>query len=285
MKAVFVQRLGPQTASYRYRTEMPARQLGMSVNASENGEEGVEADVLVIAKPTPTDVELATTMKAQGVKIVADFCDDHFRHPTWGRVYTDLAQLADRIVVATENMAGRLVKYLGKRPDAIIPDPYEEPGQAPHADGRRYLWFGGPTNLKDLRPWFPSFEGRDLTILTLDPRQTLPMEYRPWTKEAQTVELSQANLVILPTRKGVEYKSPNRLVNALRAGCFPICGDQIPSYHEFRRVAWVGSFQTGIKWAEACQSELNDRVAEGQAYIEKFSIEAVSTLWLQVIES
>jgi hypothetical protein len=96
--------------------------------------------------------------------------------------------------------------------------------------------------------------------------------------------LQESQIVLLPTRAGVEYKSANRLVNAIRAGCFPVCG-ALPSYKEFRKVAWVGKFETGLQWAKAMKDELNDRVKEGQAYIEKFSPESVGKLWEQALEA
>lgn len=274
---MFIQRLGPQTATFRYRSQIPAKQLGGSVN-------GGEASVLIFSKPTPDDLELAKQHKGD-LGIIVDFCDDHFRTHTMGKIYAEMAHLADRIVVPTENMAGRITKYTGLTAHAIIPDPYEEELCPPHADGNRFVWFGHSTNLKEIRPWLPEMQNRDFTMVTLDPRQTLNTEFIPWTQQTQTTELRKANIACLPTRKGVEYKSPNRIVNALRAGCFPVCGGSIPSYREFRKFAWVGNFATGIRWAEHCRAELNDLVSEGQKYIEKFSPENVGNLWREVIES
>lgn len=277
IKAVFVHRSGPSCASYRYRAAIPAEAIGATVN-------GGEAQVLIFSKPTPDDVAMAKQMKAEGIKIIADFGDDHFNHATWGPVYRDMIGLADAIVTPTENMAGRIQKYFEKTVDAVIPDPYEEALATPHANGaERFLWYGHQINLKELLPWMEYLKGMDLTVCTGE-NHHWKADYVRWSPEAQTEQLHRAHIVLIPTRKGTEYKSPNRLVNALRAGCFPICGDQLPSLFEFRRFAWVGNLTTGIKWAQAEKNHLNDLVAEGQAYIEKFSPAAVGQQWRELIE-
>jgi hypothetical protein len=108
--------------------------------------------------------------------------------------------------------------------------------------------------------------------------------YEQWMPEVQTRALAESNIVLLPTRKGVEYKSPNRLVNALRSGCFAICSPH-PAYKEFRKFVWVGDFATGLIWSAHFVDDLNGLVAEGQSYIEKFSPANVAKQWAQVLEA
>jgi hypothetical protein len=276
VKAVFVHRMGPDAASFRYRAAIPAREIGGTVN-------GGEAQVVIFSKPTPDDVTLAKSSKADGLKIVLDVGDDHFNHAVWGPVYQEMVGLADALVTPTENMAGRLMKYFGRTADAIIPDPYEEAYQAPHANGAaRFLWFGHANNLKDLRPWQSSLTSLDLTIVTRS-NHRMEFDYLQWSTTVQTEQLTKANVVLLPVRKGVEFKSANRLVNALRAGCF-VVGSGHPSHYEFRKFIWTGNFPTGIAWTLHFKDELNDRVAEGQQYIEKFSPASVGKLWVQLLE-
>lgn len=277
MKAVFIHRMGPDFASYRYRVAIPAKELGASIN-------GGEGSVFIFSKPTPDDVTLAKECKTEGVKVVADLGDDHFRHPVIGPIYIEMVKLCDALVVPTENMAGRILKYLWRKADAIIPDPYEEPYSAPHANGQaKYLWFGHAGNLKDLDPYTDYMKKMPLTIVTgQTPRKDF--EYVRWSQAVQTAQLQQAQVVFLPTRKGMEYKSPNRLVNAIRAGCFVVT-DFHPSTMEFQRVAWVGNVMTGVRWAQHFHADLNDCVAEGQAYIEKFSPANVGAQWQQLLNS
>lgn len=277
MKAVFIHRMGPSFASYRYRAAIPAQQVGGTVN-------GGEGQVFIFSKPTPDDVTLAKECQADGCKVVADLGDDHFRHATWGPVYIEMAKLADALVTPTENMAGRIMKYIGRKADCIIGDPYEEPWRAAHANGaERFLWYGGVSNLKDLLPYRQFMKEIDLTILTgANHRESF--HYIRWSPQAQTEQLGLANVVFLPVRKGVEYKSPNRLVNALRAGCF-VVGDTHPSHREFRDFCWTGNPVTGIKWAQHFRNDLNDMVTAGQAYIETYSPEAIGKQWTQLLTS
>ncbi len=277
MKAVFIHRHGPTFASFRYRAEIPAKAIGASVN-------GGEGSVYIFSKPTPDDLILAKECKAEGIKVVADLGDDHFRHPVWGPIYVELAKLADAIVTPTENMAVRILKYIDRKVDAVIPDPYEEALTTPHANGpARYVWFGHAGNLKDMEPYWNFIKNMPMTFVTgTNPRKDF--NYLHWTPEEQTAQLHKAQVAFLPIRKGVEYKSPNRLVNAIRAGCF-VMTDRHPSTLEFRRYCWVGNVMTGVKWAQHFHNELNDIVAEGQTYCEKFSPENVGKQWTQLLHS
>ena len=276
-KYVFIHRGGPEMASYRYRAMMPAAQVGGTVN-------GGDAQVLIFSKPTPDDLVLAKDNKEHGVKIVADLGDDHFNHAIWGPIYREMVRLADCVVTPTNNMAARIKTYTGRTVDAVIADPYEEALQPPHANGaEKYLWFGNPVNLKDLTQWKPHLKDLDLTIVKTS-NHKLEFDYLTWSPEVQTAQLGKANVVILPTRKGAEYKSANRLVNAVRAGCFVVASTH-PSATEFRRFIWAGSFVTGLQWAKYFKDELNDMVREGQAYCEKFSPENIGTQWAQVLDA
>lgn len=275
MKAVFVHRMGPEFASYRYRAMIPAEQVGGTINQGEG-------QVFIFSKPTPDDLALAKECQAEGVKVVADLGDDHFRHAVWGPIYVELAKCCDALVVPTENMAGRIKKYIGRTVDLIIPDPYEEPPCSAHANGaERILWFGGTHNLKDLTPYRQYLKDLDVTILT-GAQHGEPFKFVRWTQTAQTEQLQRANIVFLPVRKGVEFKSANRLVNAIRAGCF-VVGDLHPSHREFRDYCWTGNPLTGLKWAYHFRDELDDIVTAGQAYIQKFSPEAIGKLWTQLL--
>jgi len=278
-RVVFIQRLGEMTASYRMRSAFPASYLGGTIN-------GGDGEIIVFSKPLPDDLKLAKECKANGVKFAVDIIDDHFRHKMVGPIYEEMVKMADLVITPTANMSDRLVKY-GLRPaDVVIPEAYDEPHSDPHAnEAEHYLWFGVQGNLKDIRPWIKqgTLNGFPLTIVT-GPNENLGHEWTQWSPAVQTSSLQQANIVLLPTRQGTEYKSANRLVNSLRAGCFPVCGS-LPSYAEFRKFAWVGKFETGLQWAKAMKNELNDRVKEGQAYIQKFSPEAVGKIWEQALEA
>lgn len=276
VKAVFVHRLGPSAASYRYRAAIPAKEIGATVNEGEG-------QVFIFSKPQIADVALAKECKDDGCKIVVDFSDDHFRVKQIGDVYVEIAKLADCLVVPTENMAGRLFKYLNRKADAIIPDPYEEPLCEPHANGaEQFVWFGHGINLKDLIGHYRSIQHLPVTLVT-NRQSDAEWRHVDWSPASQTAELQKANICLLPTRKGVEYKSPNRMVNAIRAGCF-VVSDPHPAYREFRDYAWTGNLYTGIKWAQHFKDELDGIVKDGQAYVEKYAPAKIGAMWQHVIE-
>ena len=258
-------------ASYRYRAMIPAMECAKhGINAKVN--EG-DAHIIVFSKPMLPDLDLAKKAKGNGTKVLVDFGDDHFKTD----LYRDMAEIADGLVAPTKNMAERLFQYTGKLAD-VIPDPYEMQLCEPHAEGNNALWFGHNTNLNDLEPWKKFLNGYDLRIVT-GPKVSEGQV--KWSVESLKDELAMANVVLLPTRKGVEYKSPNRLINAVRAGCFPVCSRH-PSYTEFSMV-WVGDIRTGLQWAKSQQSLLNELVKEAQEYVEKYSPQVVGKQWAQML--
>lgn len=279
---VFVHRAGPNSASYRFRALEPAKHVSR-INGFSCAINGGAADIIVFSKPQPDDVAMMEAAKKDGCKVVADFCDDHFENPQYG-FYKQMAVGADFVVVPTKVMAERILTHTGRVADAIIPDAYEEEEMEPHAVGDKVLWFGHNANVKDLRPWMGNLKDWDLTVLT-GPQLPTEAKSRAWTKEAQTEELAAANIAFLPTRKGAEYKTNNRLLNSIRAGCFPICS-QHPSYIEFKNFVWVGDPYTGLRWVRAFPDELNGLVKQAQGYIrEKYSPAAIGAQWAQVMEA
>jgi hypothetical protein len=260
----FIHSFGESAASYRYRARIPAEQIGAKIN-------DFTADVLVFSKPQINDIEAARRAKKLGQMVVVDYCDDHFYHKTLGPIYREMADIADWAVVPTREMRKRVPSA------SVIPDPYEYPEVSPHADGDRFLWFGHQVNLPAIVPYknLPN-----LTIVT-GPGYLNTVEY---SYEALKVEMIGANIALFPKIKGDDYKSPNRVVNALRMGLFPIC-DRHPAYLEFRRFLWASDVPTGLRWAKEFRHELNEHVKGGQDYIrDRFSPEAIGNQWRNLLE-
>jgi hypothetical protein len=254
----------PEMASFRYRTLIPAEQLKAKVNMTD-------ADTVVIGKPVHLD--LVRQLKSEGRKIVADFCDDHFSHPTMGDLYHETAKIADFCVCPTEEMR----KRIPAQKVVVIPDPYEMEELEPHAFGENLLWFGHNAGLSAI-----GFKYANLTVVT---GPNINEGMIRWSPESLKAEMLKANIAIFPTAKGHEYKSPNRLVNALRMGLFPVC-DRHPSYEEFKKFIWMTEVPTGIKWAREFKRELNDLVKQGQNYIrDRYSPEAIGAQWKEVLEA
>lgn len=278
---LFLHRFGPGLASYRYRAKVPsvevAKHNGFKVGLNEAG----EYDIMVVSKPHLDDFPIVEEVKKAGAKIVVDFCDDHFED-NGKEMYYRMAELADHITTGSDVMRGRLQRYLN-RDATVLPDPYEQPECPPHADGDKFLWFGHRSNINEILNWRPHLVGRQIMVATGPKKvEDFPVV---WGPEHLRVELAKANIVLLPTQTGSEYKTPNRLLNAIRSGCFPVCMRH-PAYLEFRHLVWVGDFITGLKWTDCFKADLNELVAEAQDYIrDRYSPEAIGAKWASFLES
>lgn len=254
-KVSFIHAGGPGMASYRYRAQMPAQWLGVSLNDAS-------ADVVVLAKPQPQE--------GAGKTVVADFCDDHFdRFPH----YRELLKTADAITCPTDWMRGRI---LGLGRDAtVIPEAAEYPEVAPHCNGDAVLWFGNSTNLSSLLRVMPELDGVPLRAVSNAPGCI------PWSRNAMLAEFALADIVILPATK--EYKSPNRAVEAIRQGCF-VVAEPHPSLKEFP--IWKGNIKEGIEWASRNPSRANEMTRAAQEFISRnYSPKTVASAWRKVIRS
>lgn len=270
----------PDLASFRYRAAVPAREcekLGIKTQIN-----GGNASVVVFSKPVAEDLDLAGSAIKSGAKVVVDFCDDHFGSGKLGGLYRNMGELATRIVAPTAEMAKRVLGYTG-REATVIPDAYENDLCAPHAVGNQALWFGHRLNLPDMEPHIPTVAHAGFALDIATGPTYKNEQWVHWGPAALSKCLAKTNLVLLPTRKGAEYKSPNRLLNAIRAGCFPICSHH-PSYTEFRNLVWVGDMRTGLMWAKAFQGDLDGLVLQAQEFVEaNYSPAAIGYRWAQML--
>jgi hypothetical protein len=254
----FIHRGGRTMASYRYRAEIPARELGASVNDPS-------ADVLVFAKPMPDDACEARRAKARGAHVIVDFCDDHLE--AWH--YLAMAGLADAITCPTPEMARRIQAATG-RAASVIPDPWEFPAAEPHCDGVRLLWFGHASNLSGLARAARSLEGYPLTVVSSAPGAL------PWSHAEMLRQLAAADIVVLPA--SAPYKSANRAVEAIRQGCF-VVAEPHPALTEIPGI-FIGRLREGVEWARSDAAGARSRTREAQRYVTpRFSPEAIARAW------
>lgn len=245
-------------ASYRLRTEIPAQQLGATINTGD-------ADIIVFSKPVAEDVEMAKAAKGRA-KIVVDVCDPHD--------YRDILQYADAVTVASEAL-------LELYPLAwLVPDPIEGPGNTPHADIDAWSWIGHHSNLPELRKWMSMLPQLHVNVCTTRGKWDGAF---PWSLPMQTYVYAQSGCMLLPASH--RFKSNNRLTQALHEGCFVIAGN-IPAYAHFRRWAWVGDPTTGVRWVHAHRRMLNEIVAEAQEHVRMhYSANAIGQRWQEVFDS
>lgn len=275
-RIVFVHRGGEHLASYRYRTELPAKAVGAQINDGQG-------EIIVFSKPLKGDLETAKMCKEQlGCKIVLDVCDPRMKHGD----YAGIVELADYLVYPTEACREMLD---ADKPYSIIGDAYEYERVDPHVSGEETVWFGHRVNMEDLRAHVDFLT--NLTVVTgpmngpLANAKNIP-GFVEWSVENLRDTLLKTDIAVFPARKGNEYKSANRVINAIQLGNFAVCDGRIPSYKEFEDFAWVGNFRTGVNWAKHHLDELNDLVLAGQEYIEQhYSPEAIGQKWKDLFDS
>lgn len=262
-------------ASARYRALIPAQQLarlGHQVQLASIGPQGWPAEVkdapcetLVISKSFhDANEELARAMRSRGVKVVVDFCDDHFSHPQFGPHFHRLAGLADTIVSSTDAMARSVHRHTG-RDAVVITDPVEGPRRmpkfSPQLPALKLVWFGHPTNLSglaaragELRALSSHLPVRLAVVTTPSPEAsalvamlagTAPGRVRaeliPWSLEGTWKALGDADAGWIPVADAEQkvVKSPNRLLETLWAGRL-VVADAIPSYLPFADLMPIG---------------------------------------------
>jgi hypothetical protein len=170
----------------------------------------------------------------------------------------------------------------------------------------RLVWFGHESNWISMReaiPQLPKLGIRpvELELITspgcgVEPfcaefnarhRGACRLQFTPWSLEATWAGLARAMIVLLPSRpedptKAV--KSPNRLVESLRAARFAV-GDALPSYERLASYCHLGGGPAaGLRWALDRPDEVRQRIAAGQAHVEaNFSPRAIASAWERVL--
>ena len=253
--------------------------------------------------------------KARGVRVVVDFCDDHFQTQGTTATQLSLARLADRVSVSTPALAATLRSVAG-RDASVITDPFEgaagTPRFAPAPDTLRLMWFGHQSNLDTVPPLllqlalWQAGDARaprriDFHVVTrLIPQleaMLRPIEQRmggrfgltftEWTTAATWDALAACDAVVIPSldNRTKLVKSPNRVVESLRAGRF-VVAHPLPAYRDFARHAWIGDdIPAGLAWARANADAAVARIEAGQAWVgEHYAPEALARRWLNLLE-
>lgn len=260
----FIHSGDPSVASYRYRAQIPARELGASLNDRTAG-------VLIFAKPQAHELMEMGRAKAAGATVIADFCDDHF---DWMH-YQEAIRLAHAVTCPTAAMAER-IQQLGKTA-TVIPDPYEYPEVEPHVRWRaRLLWFGHAVNRHSVERVAPLLQGYDLRIVSNFPGAI------PWSKDTMLREFERADIVIIPATE--DTKSANRAVEAIRQGCF-VVAEPHPALNDIPGI-YIGDIVEGIRWVQQHPHEANVRLSGAQKFLaEHYAPSILASAWKRLIQS
>jgi hypothetical protein len=114
----------------------------------------------------------------------------------------------------------------------------------------------------------------------------LRTSFTEWTPEATWQAMAACDLVVVPSLPAAKklVKSPNRVVEPLRAGRF-VVAYPLPSYVELADHVWLGeNIADGVAWALGNREVVRRRIAAGQAHINRrFSPLAISRVWEAVL--
>jgi glycosyltransferase involved in cell wall biosynthesis len=262
----------PEMASYRLRVEIPRKHLGLKSKLAEPG------DVCFFYKHPLDLLEVAQVQRRKGRRIVYDVVNNWFDLDRLKHIYHGMCALADVVTCGSAAMA-RIIKDKTGRDAIVVEEPYENRVAEPHTSGRKVLWFGQRSNLANLPAVCEELRGLDFPLLVMSDVDDDKRVQR-WTPEGEAAALAKADIVLL---SGVNAgASANRLVKAVRAGCYVVATD-VESYREFADWVSVGDVRGGMEWALSNPDECRRRVLLAQAHIEnRFAPQRIGEAWKRV---
>ena len=215
---------GPHLVSYRGRIVVPAKYFEAQGWQVTVGRYDPLADVHVFSKHFNKAEDHQHLLDSPFG--VFDLCDDHFNGPH-GDYYRSMVKDAKLVITSSQGLseiAGRGIP---------IAEPWELPeGKVRTPRAKKAVWYGHPSNLYTLDPLLPHLKQWDVTLIT-DPRAIQSgknITVLPFSLGNMQAALKAAHVVLLPQPK--KWKSPNRMVEAFRAGRFPVLAD-IPAYQGY----------------------------------------------------
>lgn len=216
--------------------------------------------------------------------IFEDFVREKPQHAWKAEVTEKLVATAKAITTSTPIQAERIRERFGV--DAtIIQDVYEWPERPFRwTGGESVMWFGAPYNMNALIG--VEIDCGIEAITDCDPGRHGNMLYTPWSRATMERGFSRHDVCLLPAlpHAWARGKSPNRIVNALRAGKFVLTNEH-PAHDEFREFVWMAKPLSGLRWARANPEKAQAMVEAGQAYIrDRYSPEAAADKWLEVFK-
>lgn len=201
-------------ASARLRGLIPAielQRMGHEVSSDIQG----PVDWLILSKHDWPQFEIHAR------KVCFDVCDDHL-DGEHGAHYRHWIEHADLVTCNSREMQ-RILWERCHRHAVVIDDPYESAEALPKCHAP-VLWFGAGHNLVDLIPIATDLP--DLVVVS----DTEGTRVTKWSPAAMKEAWKTCGLVVLPTGER-QAKSANRALEAIRNGCYPVCGF-LPAYAE-----------------------------------------------------
>jgi hypothetical protein len=278
------------------------------------GKLGYHPDTLPML--VPPLLSLLDKLRASGVKVIADFCDDAFDDRQRGTFDIGLASSVDAVAASTPALA-EVLRTLTHAPVTTITDPVEgERGEprVPAAGASReplgLLWFGHPSNFDSLMAGLRELEpaaseapfslvaltapglGKEQQLAALDEAWRpagRTCRFRAWSVQATFEALRECDAVIIPSDAqdpAKAVKSPNRFTESVWAGRF-VLANPLPAYLPLSGCGWVGEdLKAGLRWLCEHPQEALDRIGAGQALVSReYTPDVVGQAWKRAIEA
>lgn len=262
-----------ELASYRYRCQIPMRELGKMGIACAMG----TGSITVCSKHF-LPLEDAERIKKTS-KIVYDISDDHFGG-SLDEHYRTMIDMADAITCPTEAMAARILEETG-RTAQVVTDPYEFQRQEPRLPSgsvTNLLWFGHYLNLPGLNAELPRLGSWNLRVVS-NAKACIP-----WSHATMSEEFARCDVVIIPVPAQIrkQVKSPNRMVESIQQGRY-VVANPMPAYARYGM--WQGDLVEGLKWVTQHPDAALSAVGSAQEIVEALhSPRVVAEQWKRVFE-
>jgi glycosyltransferase involved in cell wall biosynthesis len=264
----------------------------------------------------PPLLSLLDKLRASGVKVIADFCDDAFDDRQRGTFDIGLASSVDAVVASTPALA-EVLRTLTHAPVTTITDPVEGERGEPRVpavlasrEPLGLLWFGHPSNFDSLMAGLRELEpaaaespfsltalttpglGKEKELAALDQAWRpagRACRFRPWSAQATFEALRECDAVIIPSAPqdpAKAVKSPNRFTESVWAGRF-VVAHPLPAYLPLAECGWVGEdLADGVRWLVKHPEEALARIRTGQALVASdYSPETIGRAWKNAVET
>lgn len=221
----------------------------------------IKADINLFHKHRNQEVMLAMVKdlreKAPESKIIFDITDYFLDDPKLANFYTTMASEVDAVITSSFGLAEAFSPFNSNV--FMIPESFERSSIVPQGSGERdgYVWIGHKSNLKTIGPLIEEY-GHELTVISSEMIEGVKRSIQ-WVEGIEET-LSQYKTVLIPQPN--KYKSENRVIEALAAGCEVMTFDS-PCYEQISK-------------------EVRDNGVE--AVLKNYTIEAISDGWLMIFE-
>lgn len=257
---------------------------------------------------TKNDIELACELKASGIKIVFDQCDNHFYNPAQQPELNErverlqqISQLADTITVSTAEMA----KLFAGKTTIVIDDAIDVPkiswsqkiklqvkNKLSFSNNNilKVVWFGSAGSetprfgMIDILKVLPHLENIHLHVMPVKlsvisnskalfhkylGNARIDCTYYEWQRETVSYLIKQNDVTIIPVNfNPFTNVKSNNRIVASLMNDVPVIADCIPSYSEFSDFVCFTDWEKCLINHAKSKGQWNEQIKNGKKYIK-----------------